>query len=74
MSTCNRLDLRILGSQPVMAKNLPDHRWAFMYGSREMGTTLISIRIFGVTHSLHLAQYLIVVDFTMLQLQSLTFK
>ena len=25
MSTCNRLDLQTLGSQPVMPKNLPDH-------------------------------------------------
>ena len=25
MSTCNRLDLITLGSQPVMPKNLPDH-------------------------------------------------
>ena len=25
MSTCNRLDLQTLGSQPAMAKNLPDH-------------------------------------------------
>ena len=26
MSTCNRLDLQTLGSQPVMPQNLPD-RW-----------------------------------------------
>ena len=25
MSTCNRLDLQTLESQPVMPKNLPDH-------------------------------------------------
>ena len=25
MSTCNRLDLQTLGSQPVVPKNLPDH-------------------------------------------------
>ena len=25
MSTCNRLDLQALGSQPVMPKNPPDH-------------------------------------------------
>ena len=25
MSTCNRLNLQTLGSQPVMPKNLPDH-------------------------------------------------
>ena len=25
MSTCNRLHLQKLGSQPIMAKNLPDH-------------------------------------------------
>ena len=26
MLTCNRLDLQTLGPQPVMSKNLPDHR------------------------------------------------
>jgi hypothetical protein len=25
MSTCNRLDLETLGSQPIMPNNLPDH-------------------------------------------------
>ena len=25
MSTCNRLDLQTLGSQPIMSKNLPHH-------------------------------------------------
>ena len=25
MSTCNRLDLQTIGSQPIMPKNLPDH-------------------------------------------------
>ena len=25
MTTCNRLDLQTLGSQPIMPKNLPDH-------------------------------------------------
>jgi hypothetical protein len=29
MSTCNRLDLQTLGSQPIMPKNLPDH-WVAM--------------------------------------------
>ena len=27
LSTCNRLDLETLGSQPVMPKNLPDRCW-----------------------------------------------
>ena len=27
MSTCNRLDLHILGSPPIMPKNIPDHPW-----------------------------------------------
>jgi hypothetical protein len=27
MSTCNRLHLQILGSPPMMPKNLPDHWW-----------------------------------------------
>ena len=27
MSTCNRLDLQILGSQPVMPKNLSNTGW-----------------------------------------------
>ena len=26
MSTCDRLDLQTLGSQPIVPKNLPDHR------------------------------------------------
>ena len=26
LSTCNRLDLQTLRSQPIMPKNLPDHR------------------------------------------------
>ena len=30
MSTCNRLDLQTLGSQPIMPKNLPDH-WCTSY-------------------------------------------
>ena len=25
MSTCNRLDLQTIGSQPIMTKNLPNH-------------------------------------------------
>ena len=25
MSTCNRLDLQTLGSQPILSKNLPNH-------------------------------------------------
>ena len=29
MSTCNRLNLQTLGSQPVMSKNLPDH-WSWL--------------------------------------------
>jgi hypothetical protein len=42
MSTCNRLDLQTLGSQPIMPKNLPDHctwlsyllsKWRFSYSS-----------------------------------------
>ena len=32
MSTCNRLDLQTLGSQPVMSKNLPDHWWRVQNG------------------------------------------
>jgi hypothetical protein len=29
MSTCNRLDLQTLGSQPVMPKNPADHCFGF---------------------------------------------
>ncbi len=31
MSTCNRLDLKTLGSQPVMPKNLPITLWNYHY-------------------------------------------
>ena len=31
MSTCNRLDLQTLGSQPIMPKNLPDHCSGYQY-------------------------------------------
>jgi hypothetical protein len=31
MSTCNRLDLQTLGSQPIMPKDLPDH-WSELAG------------------------------------------
>ena len=31
MSTCNRLDLQTLRSQPIMPKNLPDHRVGCVY-------------------------------------------
>ena len=32
MSTCNRLDLQTLRSQPVMPKNLLDHFWGLVEG------------------------------------------
>ena len=31
MSTCNRLDLQTLGSQPVMPKNIPEHWFQVTY-------------------------------------------
>ena len=31
MSTCHRLDLQTLGSQPIIPKNLPDHWWRQWY-------------------------------------------
>jgi hypothetical protein len=37
MSTCNRLDLQTLGSQPVMPKNLPDHWSDGTHGKLECG-------------------------------------
>ena len=33
MSTCNRLDLQTLGSQPAIPKNLPDH-WLSLINNR----------------------------------------
>ena len=42
MSTCNRLDLQTLGSQPVMPKNLPDHR------ARAMLFSKLDMQIFSV--------------------------
>ena len=56
MSTCNRLELQILGSQPGMPKNLPDHyslcnrhsTYLTVYGIQEKGSqvasTIISLR------------------------------
>jgi hypothetical protein len=41
MSTCNRLDLQTLGSQPIMPKNLPDH-WSSSYQSRSELAGLVS--------------------------------
>jgi hypothetical protein len=35
MSTCNRLDLQILGSQPIVPKNLPDHCLQYIFNSGE---------------------------------------
>ena len=34
MSSCNRLDLQTLGSQPIMPKNLPDH-WSLLVGHQK---------------------------------------
>ena len=45
MSTCNRLDLQTLGSQPTMSKNLPD-----LWVRGEFGGSLMvdqSIRYMG---------------------------
>jgi hypothetical protein len=35
MSTCNRLELQTLGSQPIMPKNLPDH-WMVHYSLKHI--------------------------------------
>ena len=37
MSTCSRLELQTLGSQPVMLKNLPDHFCILKYIPQEIG-------------------------------------
>jgi hypothetical protein len=39
MSTCSRLDLQTLGSQPIMPKNLPDHWTRKLPKSLPMNTT-----------------------------------
>ena len=36
MSTCNRLDLQTLGSQPVMPTNLPNH-WLYQVQKYDRG-------------------------------------
>ena len=36
MSTCNRLDLQTLGSQPNMPKNLPDHWFKYCNGKNRL--------------------------------------
>ena len=44
MPTCNQLDLQTLGSQPVMRKNLPDHRYEARHG-KELNEDFISSSI-----------------------------
>jgi hypothetical protein len=52
MSTCNRLDLQTLGSQPTMSKNLPDH-WLHVdifwccFHSFEIYSSIYSFQIIG---------------------------
>ena len=46
MSTCNRLDLQTLGSQPIMPKNLPDHCFDDLITQAGM-----SDRLHSFTHS-----------------------
>ena len=43
MSTCNRLDLGTLGSQPVMPKNLPGH-WIGVLYNYDWGEPAVSYR------------------------------
>ena len=47
MSTCNRLDLQTLGSQPVvMPKNLPGHRFRFFYRNHvPLNSTMLVNRV-----------------------------
>jgi hypothetical protein len=50
MSTCNRLDLQTLGSQPTMPKNLPEH-WGRPSGGLLKAYTFLG---FGVNVGTHL--------------------
>ena len=43
MSTCNRLDLQTLGSQPIMPKNLPNH-WLRAHNSQQLIPQSFNIR------------------------------
>ena len=51
MSTCNRLDLQTLGSQPViMPKNLPDHLWYSYIGALDGGIGLTLVHFINWAH------------------------
>ena len=41
MSTCNKLDLQTLGSQPIMPKNLPGHSCKVKYFDAQIRETLL---------------------------------
>ena len=48
MSTCNLLDLEILGSQPIMSKNPPRHcRWAIAHNIIFRPIILIATRFWA---------------------------
>ena len=44
MSTCNRLDLQTLGSQPVRPENLPDHCMEAQYYMRSRINDCVLLR------------------------------
>ena len=51
MSTCNRLDLQTLGSQPLVSKNLPDHWWRLSQGRRDKADVHGCSQLFRVSRS-----------------------
>jgi hypothetical protein len=57
MSTCNRLDLQTLGSQPIMPENFPDHCLETRDQFHEECNYIVhpklrNINLHNVTHSL----------------------
>ena len=57
MSTCNRLDLQTLGSQPITPKNLPDHTWKHLGSQLGQSKSLPGLWVFA--RPLYIYNYLI---------------
>ena len=57
MSTCNRLDLQTLGSQPIMPKNLPNHwlvlcRWCLQWNMMKLSWILCSLNVHACIYNI----------------------
>ena len=60
MSTCNRLDLQTIGSQPVMPKNLPDHWVRRISRFSQVLLVIVGEEIFAKVHGAKKIAYMLV--------------